>query len=423
LVAALSDQGALLPHAILVNRDCFYKVRYITLMRIICAFFLLFGSVWAQTSWTPRESGTSQGLNSVIWANGQLLAVGDSGKILVSPDGVEWTPRSSGVKNTLSSVAFGGGQYVAVGDGVILTSVDGITWMSQGSGKAPVSGDGLNVLHAVFWGENKFVAVGWAGVILTSTDGLSWTTQNSGSTGYNLISLTWTGSQWVAGAEYGYILTSPDGENWTTIYLSYGNFPVHPRSLIWTGTEIVGFNGLDYLTSSDGNTWSHFNIGSLNSSGSISAIAWTGYRLVAVGPRERIATTIDGTEWIKPSINSKGYFRAITWTGSQLVAVGQYGVVFTSPMDSVVALRANPANDDLVLRQTRSGIHVRFPEGMGEGSLKISIFDMSGKIRTGMRVYGSRTVDIETDLFEKGVYTLEITGANVRRIKRFSVTR
>ena len=78
-------------------------------------------------------------LNSITYANGQFVTVGESGIILPSPDGISWTQRRSGTTNRLSGIAFGKGKFVAVGSfslhfddktgGTILTSADGVDWI------------------------------------------------------------------------------------------------------------------------------------------------------------------------------------------------------------------------------------------------------------------------------------------------------
>src|SRR5438067_1842682 len=49
----------------------------------------------ALDTWTPRNSGTSNGLLCITYGNNEFVAVGAKGTILTSPDGVTWTPRNS----------------------------------------------------------------------------------------------------------------------------------------------------------------------------------------------------------------------------------------------------------------------------------------------------------------------------------------
>lgn len=78
--------------------------------------------------WTAETSGISSTLREVCFGNNLFVAVGDSGTILTSPDGVNWTSRTSGTIANLQSVCFGNNLFVAVGEsGTILTSIQTYT--------------------------------------------------------------------------------------------------------------------------------------------------------------------------------------------------------------------------------------------------------------------------------------------------------
>jgi hypothetical protein len=135
-------------------------------------------------TWMSRTSGTPRNLWGITYGNNTFVAVGDGDTILTSPDGVIWTPRVSGTANDLLGVTYGNGFFVAVGyPGAIFTSPDGVTWTPRSSGSS-------NYLYGVSYGNNTFVAVGSGGIILTSTspDGANWTAEDSGtSTWFNVV--------------------------------------------------------------------------------------------------------------------------------------------------------------------------------------------------------------------------------------------
>jgi hypothetical protein len=142
---------------------------------------------------------------------GFFTAVGDSGTILTSPDGIIWTNQTSGTIKNLNAVAsgnlFGGGSIhgvktVVVGDsGIVLTSSDSCkTWNSQTSGTT-------NALWGIFCLSDDlngrwlfYATVGEKGTILTSytnttyptysLPGVVWTPQTSGTT-RNLYGVSW----------------------------------------------------------------------------------------------------------------------------------------------------------------------------------------------------------------------------------------
>jgi hypothetical protein len=134
------------------------------------------------------------------------------GAILTSPDGITWTPRTSGTPNGLRSIVWNGSQFVVVGgnpgvSGTILTSPDGINWTT------PIVTS--NFLVNITWDGSQFVAVGFAGTILTSPDGINWTPQFTG-TANNLTGINWNGSLFVAVGQDGITLISADGVSWTS---------------------------------------------------------------------------------------------------------------------------------------------------------------------------------------------------------------
>jgi hypothetical protein len=99
---------------------------------------------------------------AVTYADSQFVAVGDTGAIVTSTDGITWTKRTSGTLNTLWFVGYGGHLFVAGGvSGTILTSPDGSTWTKRYSGTT-------SDLFSMVFDNNQFCAMGANGMILTS---------------------------------------------------------------------------------------------------------------------------------------------------------------------------------------------------------------------------------------------------------------
>src|SRR5881397_3122267 len=80
--------------------------------------------------WHPRSpTPTDKNLNSVTYANGRFVAVGNEGTIVTSTNGLDWSLVASGVINQLNTVGFGAGRFVIGGNtGLILCSIDGLNW-------------------------------------------------------------------------------------------------------------------------------------------------------------------------------------------------------------------------------------------------------------------------------------------------------
>ncbi|HCC07558.1 MAG TPA: hypothetical protein DEP72_05300 [Clostridiales bacterium] len=83
--------------------------------------------------WTIEKIDSINALNEVIWANGQFVAIGDTGTILTSLDGLSgWIPRASGTSANLLDIIWDGKQYITSGDkGTILYSSDGKAWIKD----------------------------------------------------------------------------------------------------------------------------------------------------------------------------------------------------------------------------------------------------------------------------------------------------
>lgn len=230
-----------------------------------------------------------------------------------------WSSRTSGVTAGLWSIAYGSGQWIAVGEsGTILSSVDGITWSSR------VSGYTSRWLVSVGYGASTWVVVGESGLILTSSDGSSWTARTSGTTS-RINGVTYGGGRWIAVAESGELLTSTDSRTWTKlspstdrlrgITYSYGQF------------VITGDNGL-IRTTIDSTDYSS-NL--LPSGFFVESVIYGRKTFVAVGEDGYVISSPDAVTWNNVKSGTTSYLRGVTFFNGQFVAVGTSGVVLTAP--------------------------------------------------------------------------------------------
>lgn len=171
----------------------------------------VFGHAEAWSADGVRWTSGSSGMPADLYAETGKVAVGSSGTILTSQDGITWTAQASGTTAALRDVVQGI-LLVAVGDsGTILTSPDGTTWTTRESNTSANLTGAANLLPYI-------VVVGSSGTILTSLDGINWAAATS-PTGQDLYGITKgaVGSQplFVAVGKAGTILTSPDGQAWT----------------------------------------------------------------------------------------------------------------------------------------------------------------------------------------------------------------
>ncbi len=237
-------------------------------------------------NWTHHQQSADLMMSSITWTGSRLVAVGyrhsnDSNLALISLDGLTWSIQSPGADGKkLSRVAWGGDLLVAVGEsGTILTSPDGETWTERTSGTSSWLGD-------VVYTGSQWVAVGEEknmasqSMALTSPDGITWS-RHSVWLPYPITSVTWTGKSLVAvGGRV--IATSPDGKDWTQRSDKGGSF------VSWSGGILVALGFRFLQTSPDGIAWTERNTGA---QGSLNSVAFTGSRLVVVGAVGTILTS------------------------------------------------------------------------------------------------------------------------------------
>lgn len=134
--------------------------------------------------WELQSSGTVNDLYGVSYVNGTFIAVGATGTLLSSTDGINWVSQTSNSSDNLRQVAYGADNYVAVGDaGAIVSSPDTITWTAQ---TIPTTDSFRAIIFGV---DSQFIAVGTAGTLAYSTTGLdgSWAVTNAGVIDLNSI--------------------------------------------------------------------------------------------------------------------------------------------------------------------------------------------------------------------------------------------
>ena len=273
------------------------------------------GVVWSYSGSVIR--------NDVAWGGGLYVAAGNSGEILVSPDGVSWASIQTSSNETLISVEWTGSGFVAMTPTRrLLVSNDGYRWTCQGLFPNSLSyKDGC-------WDGSQYVVVGDKQAIYTTPDGRRWTTEKTPAHGI-LNAVCHGGGRLVAVGEDTSILHSTDGRNWQKVAIpgSWGLYDVH-----WTGGEFitVGLDGVMF-TSANGVDWS------MRSPGRIDSAVWDGSRFLAFSGRN-ILQSVNGNDWSPLSfvnwhVNSTVHdekMRDMIWTGTAYVAVGEAGWILKS---------------------------------------------------------------------------------------------
>ena len=310
--------------------------------------------------------------------------------IFYSSDGTNWiaSPYTgfNNIGGVVNGVAYNGSIWVAVGASAtapattVIFSYDGISWTAA-SGTTFGSTSGAQG-RCVFWGGNKFVAVGTSGgtapttTAIYSYDGINWqVTATTGSTTGMWSTATYSGSGWgvayngdiwVAVGSDGNTTLAPftnckciyyssDGITWTNAtsgspFFTQSGTGAIARAVAWNGIKWIAV-GTDStstaagqnasrsaFSSTDGITWTVIsqNIFGANQSANLGGwcIAWNGVRWVTGGTLRFTSGSMfystDGITWTVCTgdtfnINADGFCRGVSWNGYKWIATGVSG--------------------------------------------------------------------------------------------------
>lgn len=304
--------------------------------------------------WTLRLSGAPYVLQDVIWDGSGFIAVGDSGVVLTSADGINWAEIETPTEAGLLSVESYGPDIFAVGYNatVLMSSDHGASWTIK-LGSQP-----YNVLQSVVANDSLIVTGGFNGalvadLILISEDGGdSWTSPLpfGGGTGQFFTDLIYEDGLYIAATSNLYtanncqgdsightnVQVSSDGKVWNAVLLR--DEPASSNTILHDGNRFIAVgDDSTVFASFDGYNWTEFQT-PVQDVDYLSA-AWDGLKLVAAGrtnwcnwmdgdapPFERptgISSTDGGVTW--QSFNIDGHYesRALAWGNGRFVSVGQ----------------------------------------------------------------------------------------------------
>ena len=274
------------------------------------------------TSRDSKFAGT--GIKAATYGNGVFVAVGSSGKISTSPDGITWTAQTPPHVSSIDSIAFGNGLFAILSTGELWTSPDGVTWTSR------TSGFGANATLDVDFVNGRFLATANISAktrVSSSPDGITWTLESQEITGL------------AVGIAYGngiYILVTSDGN--AHISTDALLWVADPDTLLNNSTAVVFGAGIFLVctsggttaTSPDGITWTAGNPSTSNASDAY----FDGLYLVC-GNNERVDTSTSGNNpWVNENSGAGVFYRGITSGGGVAVVVGDSGMLLSAPLST-----------------------------------------------------------------------------------------
>jgi hypothetical protein len=151
-----------------INKVLYYKDRYL----IITNNGQLYSSRSVGKSWDKVELPiASVSLNNIKMIDGVLYILGDSGVLLSSIDGITWVQYDNKMfdQQKLSDIAFGNKKFVVIGahGAVFIAGPDKVFLKLKN--KITVSN-----LTTIEFFNNKFILVGYGGVLFISNDAKKW---------------------------------------------------------------------------------------------------------------------------------------------------------------------------------------------------------------------------------------------------------
>ncbi len=269
--------------------------------------------------WSALRIAGSAAVGPIAFGNGRHVALTSFGGLLTSADGTTWTPRESGLTDgrSLGRIVFGGGRFVAVGSlGTVLTSVDGLAWSA-------ISLPTTDAATGVAFGAGQWLVLTSGGRVFTSTDGVAWSVrpdlpENTAHLAYG------AGLFATAVLNASAIYTSPDGQVWTR-RLSNASTSVTVLDLHFADGGFLAALATSagrYLTSADGITWREITpASSLNTASFTLTRGGNTYVMAAAAP-DLLRWSVDGVFWSGIGRAEGRSFRAIATNGTVAVAVG-----------------------------------------------------------------------------------------------------
>ena len=264
-------------------------------------------------------------LNKVSYGNNTFIAVGQSGRIMTSPNGETWTARSTGTAISFANVRYGNGIWVATSETLntaqkLYSSPDGITWTPRGAT--------TNIaFRALTFANGQFVAIGNSAITQISTDGINWTSHTNPTT--TVSSVAYGNGLYALIRDSGdaqRVFVSPDAITWSGITLdstisnrtwnsvAYGNGIFVAVSSSGSYKLMASYDGLTWTGSTQQNVPLYYDI------------VYGGNKFVAVardGAPNQVITSTNGLTWTTQVAPADSDWNGVTYGGGRYVAVGR----------------------------------------------------------------------------------------------------
>lgn len=266
-----------------------------------------------------------------------FVAVGDSGTMLYSEDGIAWNiADSAGSTELFCDVTSGNGNFVAVGlSGGVMTSSDGKTWKSAFN-----TGAGM---FSVCYGNGRFVFVGeyFAGY---TADLSTWINQSSSVASSALYHIFYADNRFLA-AGMDTAIETPDGSTWQVRTPGTG---IYQGGIYANGRfTLVADNYYVRYSTGDLSTWYNSNQGvSADVPNIMFGIAYGNGIYIIAGGAGQIARSINGLNWTNITVSSSDLLD-VAYGNGKFVAVEMNGKIWYSADGITWTLANSPTSYSL----------------------------------------------------------------------------
>lgn len=272
-------------------------------------------------------------LLDITYTGEHLIAIGERGNIITSPDGIGWTQVDVPVRATLTGMSFvdqNNGWAVGHDATIVRTQDGGKTWSLQA-----FNPDLQKPLHNVYFANtSKGFAFGSFGLFWKTCDGgKTWTEVHAPEVlefGYHLNGMTQLNDgRYLLVGEAGTMGLSNDGKAWELLESPYEGsfFGVEPRGE--KGALIYGMRGNAYVSDDVGNQeWRKINLATVSSI--YGAFVMDDDSIILVGA-DAVVLTVQPDETVErietyAGVASTGTITDIVRHPGGLMTVGEAGV-------------------------------------------------------------------------------------------------
>lgn len=290
--------------------------------------------------WDRKDPGTANSFYSAIYAANKFIISGGSGNTRYSVDnGTTWLGADIGTGNLMYTLAAGNGIIVRGGqNGNVGTSTDGITWVQSNVTTVNVFS---NLIYSIAFSNvsNTFMYTGQNGRTAVSTNGNAWTTIYpwANTTNQENYEVLYGNNEWMLFGQGGIPIKSVDANNWSTSKTNVEIYGIAAGANVWVA---VGANG-NVRTSTDGVYWSiqdananvrnDVNLFGIGNTSRMFCVEYLNNVFLAGGEHGIFRYSTDGYNWLaSPSLENRHAVRAVAYGQGRYVAVGNSGFIATT---------------------------------------------------------------------------------------------